>query len=108
MNLNVLISKVCGTLTFTGIWIQCVLHIKIASPRTDVCQKCESLRCNVLGAVLEEEKLIALDNYNRHVEIYQGILILVSVHLLLCPNPLLSEHINRYIVKYKCIKINVG
>lgn len=92
--------------TFKSIWIQCVPHIKIASPRTDVCPKCESLRCNVIGAVSEEEKLIALDNYKRHVEISQGILILVSLDLHLCP--LLSEHINKYIVKYKCIKINVG
>lgn len=85
---------------------------KIASLRTDVCPKCESLRWYVIGAVSEEAKLTALDDYKSHVEISQDIFIskstLVSLHLHLCPSHLLSEHIYKCIVEYKCIKINVG
>lgn len=85
---------------------------KIASLRTDVCPKCESLRWYVIGAVSEEAKLTALDDYKSHVEISQDIFIskstLVLLHLHLCPSHLLSEHIYKCIVEYKCIKINVG
>lgn len=98
--------------TFKSIWLHGVPHIKIASPRANVCPKCESLRWYVIGAVSEEAKLTALDDYKSHVEISQDIFIskstLVSLHLHLCPNHLLSEHIYKRIVEYNCIKINVG
>lgn len=44
------IWKVRGTL-------QCVPHFQIASPRSDVCPKCEFLRCYMIDAVSEEEKM---------------------------------------------------
>nr|XP_022337269.1 uncharacterized protein LOC111133299 [Crassostrea virginica] len=58
--------------TFKGIWLQCLPHIKIASPRSDVCPKCETLRYRVVGAVSEEDKLTALNDYKRHIEISQA------------------------------------
>lgn len=39
--------------TFNGIWLTCTPHIKIASPRSDMCSKCEKLRRKVAAAVTE-------------------------------------------------------
>ncbi|XP_056016758.1 uncharacterized protein LOC125653193 [Ostrea edulis] len=42
-----------------------------SNERSDVCPKCESLRCRVVGAVSEEDKLTALNDYKRHIEVSQ-------------------------------------
>ncbi|KAJ8319920.1 hypothetical protein KUTeg_001507 [Tegillarca granosa] len=52
--------------TFNEIWIQCLPHIKIASPR-DVCATCEKYRKAVVDAVTEEEKLEATINMRYHI-----------------------------------------
>lgn len=60
--------------TFKGIWLTCTPHIKIASPRSDVCSKCEKLRCKVTAAVTEEEKSRALDEFKCHIEVSKSII----------------------------------
>lgn len=62
--------------TFKGIWLTCTPHIKIASPRSDVCSKCEKLRCKVTAAVTEEEKSRALDEFKCHIEVSKSIFLL--------------------------------
>ena len=46
--------------SFENAWLICVPHIRISSPRDDVCQKCERLRKEIADARTEEEKLIQL------------------------------------------------
>ena len=43
------------------------MHIKIATPRDDVCGTCEKLRKAVQDAVLEEEKLDCANKQMEHV-----------------------------------------
>lgn len=66
---------------FKGIWLTCTPHIKIASPRSDVCSKCEKLRCKVTAAVTEEEKSRALDEFKCHIEVFKSIFLLQYVLL---------------------------
>ncbi|KAJ8321700.1 hypothetical protein KUTeg_000171 [Tegillarca granosa] len=53
--------------TFNKICLQCLPHIKIASPRNDVCANCEKYRKAVVDAVAEEEKLEATTNMRDHI-----------------------------------------
>ena len=43
--------------SFEDAWLKCVPHIRISSPRDDVCQKCERLRKEIADARTEDEKL---------------------------------------------------
>lgn len=43
--------------TFNNIWRSCLSHIKIASPRDDVCATCERMRKCIMDSVSEQEKL---------------------------------------------------
>ncbi|KAJ8310151.1 LOW QUALITY PROTEIN: hypothetical protein KUTeg_012016 [Tegillarca granosa] len=43
--------------TFDRIWLQCLPHIKIASPRDDVCTTCQKYRKAVVDAVTEGRKI---------------------------------------------------
>ena len=43
--------------TFTSIWRSCVPHIKIASPRDDVCASCEGYRKRIMDARTECDKV---------------------------------------------------
>jgi hypothetical protein len=58
-----------GLTSFKNTWKQCVPHIKIASPRDDVCAKCEKIRGQVIGAVTEEEKLDATTLLQTHIQV---------------------------------------
>lgn len=72
--------------TFKGIWLTCTPHIKIASPRSDVCSKCEKLRCKVTAAVTEEEKSRALVRSNVTLKSLKVFFLLYYVLLYkLCP-----------------------
>jgi len=42
---------------FSDIWTTCIGHIKIATPRDDVCATCEKARKAVADSISEEEKL---------------------------------------------------
>ena len=53
--------------TFNNIWRACVPHIKIASPREDVCATCERLRKDVSDALEEEEKLASAEALRQHI-----------------------------------------
>ena len=53
--------------SFKTIWLTCLPHIKIASPRDDVCATCEKLRKKLTDAVEEEEKLVASTEMRDHV-----------------------------------------
>lgn len=43
-------------------------HIRISTPRDDVCQKCERLRKKIVDARTEEEKLSAVREFQNHIE----------------------------------------
>ena len=58
---------------FKDIWLTCLPHIRIASPRTDVCATCETLRSAVMDAVTEEEKLSASDAFGDHIHLAQQV-----------------------------------
>ncbi|XP_060601134.1 uncharacterized protein LOC132754508 isoform X3 [Ruditapes philippinarum] len=53
--------------TFCNIWKQCLPHIKIASPRDDVCATCEKLRKVVMDSRTEDEKLQGTANPREHI-----------------------------------------
>ncbi|XP_052797705.1 uncharacterized protein LOC128229867 [Mya arenaria] len=58
----------CVKLTaFKTIWSTCIPHIKIASPRDDVCATCEKIRKRVMDAVEEDDKKEAADAYSAHI-----------------------------------------
>ena len=58
---------VVGYDSFRGIWHQCLPHIKIMTPRTDVCEKCEDYRRQVVAAVSEAAKVNACEALTAHV-----------------------------------------
>ena len=67
--------------TFRNIWRACLSHIKIATPRDDVCATCEKIRKRIMDAVTEDEKLEAAQSYEEHIisaqnerEVYNGCL----------------------------------
>ena len=43
-------------------------HIRIRSPRDDVCQKCERLRKEIAVARTEEEKLKTVKDFEEHIK----------------------------------------
>ena len=53
--------------TFNNIWRTCLPHIKIATPRDDVCATCEKMRKLVMDAVTEEEKMESTNNMREHI-----------------------------------------
>ena len=60
-----------GFTSFRSIWLQCIPHNQIITPRTDVCQQCEQLRKKVSEAMGEAEKLAACDQLSTHVRAAQ-------------------------------------
>ena len=60
--------RVLGITSFKETWTQCVPHIKIASPREDVCQKCEQIRKAISDSVTEEEKLRTTIDLQQHIQ----------------------------------------
>ncbi|XP_053407975.1 uncharacterized protein LOC123547720 [Mercenaria mercenaria] len=56
-----------GLTTFKDVWNRCVPHIKIMSPREDVCKKCEDFRQEISLARNEDDKLSATGKYHQHV-----------------------------------------
>ena len=43
----------------------------IASPRSDVCERCEDLRCDVVRAASDIDKLTATTKFTEHVHAAQ-------------------------------------
>ena len=54
--------------SFEDAWLKCVPHIRISSPRDDVCQKCERLRKEIAVARTEEEKLKTVKDFEEHIK----------------------------------------
>ena len=52
---------------FESIWLKCVPHIQICSPKTDVCQTCELTRKEVYDARTEDDKLVAARKLQEHI-----------------------------------------
>ncbi|XP_060586615.1 uncharacterized protein LOC132742275 [Ruditapes philippinarum] len=57
-----------GVSSFKNVWKNCIPHIKIMSPKDDVCHKCEQLRHSVMDAVTEQAKLDAANCHREHVQ----------------------------------------
>ncbi|XP_053386664.1 uncharacterized protein LOC128550843 [Mercenaria mercenaria] len=53
--------------TFCNIWTHCLPHIRIATPRDDVCATCEKMRKAIVDSVTEEEKIQSASNFQNHV-----------------------------------------
>ena len=54
--------------SFKRTWAQCVPHIKIASPREDVCQKCEQIHKKITESVSEEDKMRTTTELQEHIQ----------------------------------------
>ena len=54
---------------FQDTWRQCLPHIKISSPRDDVCQRCETIRKQIVDAVTEEEKIEGSRILQLHIQV---------------------------------------
>lgn len=52
---------------FNNIWKQCLPHIRIATPRDDVCAICEKLRKAIMDAITETEKLETSEKMKDHI-----------------------------------------
>lgn len=57
-----------GRTTFCAIWKSCIPHVQFASPRTDVCSKCEILRKQVQDARTDEAKNSSVEAYASHLK----------------------------------------
>lgn len=64
--------KPLGLTVFQDTWRHCVPHIKIASPREDVCATCERMRSRIVKATSENEKLDASTEFTAHVHVCQN------------------------------------
>ena len=53
--------------TWNKIWRNCVPHLRIASPKDDVCASCEKLRKKIMDARDEEDKLTSTAAMTDHV-----------------------------------------
>jgi hypothetical protein len=58
-----------GLTSFKDVWKNCVPHIRIMTPKDDVCQKCEILRKKVADSVSEAEKLQSATLLREHVQV---------------------------------------
>ena len=52
---------------FCTVWNTCLPHIRIATPRDDVCATCEKLRKQVSDAISEEDKIERSQQLTSHV-----------------------------------------
>ncbi|XP_060576229.1 uncharacterized protein LOC132733584 [Ruditapes philippinarum] len=60
-------KRYVGLSTFKDIWNNCVPHIKIASPKEDVCKACEDCKQDIKLAQSENDKIDATLKYHQHV-----------------------------------------
>lgn len=58
-----------GLSTFKSIWCQCVPHIRLMEPRSDVCAKCDKYRKLISDSVTEVDKLSNTEQYAAHITI---------------------------------------
>ncbi|KAJ8313169.1 hypothetical protein KUTeg_009285 [Tegillarca granosa] len=61
-------NKAVGLSSFKDIWLKCCPHIRISTPRDDVCQKCEIFRRRIQDAVSDEDKLLSTSEFKLHLE----------------------------------------
>ena len=67
-------ARVLQITAFKEIWNTCLPHIRIASPRDDVCATCEKIRRSIMDAVTEDEKLTASESLRNHILLAQKVL----------------------------------
>ncbi|XP_053392666.1 uncharacterized protein LOC123542687 [Mercenaria mercenaria] len=60
-------KRYVGLTTFKDIWKNCLPHIKIASPKEDVCKVCEDCKQDIKLAMSENDKILATQKYHNHV-----------------------------------------
>lgn len=58
-----------GLSSFKGVWQNCTPHIRIMSPKTDVCHRCQLQKNEISDAISEQEKLEATAALRNHVEV---------------------------------------
>lgn len=63
--------RAVGLSTLKKIWLNCLPHIKIATPKDDVCGTCEKIRKEIVDSVTEESKLEAANKMRDHVLLAQ-------------------------------------
>lgn len=64
-------KRAVGYDAFRSIWHQCIPEVKFMTPRTDVCDKCETLRRGISSAVTEAQKLAASEAFLSHLHAAQ-------------------------------------
>ena len=65
--------KVVSLTTLKSVWAACLSHIRIATPRDDVCSTCEKFCRKIMDAVTEGEKLESTDTMRQHVLLAQQV-----------------------------------
>ena len=65
--------KVVALTTLKSVWGACLSHIRIATPRDDICSTCEKFRRKIMDAATEEEKLESADTMRQHVLLAQQV-----------------------------------
>ncbi|XP_062575096.1 uncharacterized protein LOC134237029 [Saccostrea cucullata] len=60
--------RALGLSTFKDVWLRCIPHIKISTPRTDVCHICERHRNAIRLAVGDVEKLRCTTAFQDHLQ----------------------------------------
>ena len=64
--------RAVGYHSFRAIWKDCLPHVEIMSPRTDVCSHCKSHRRRIQETRTDPEKLAACDAFKEHVAAAQA------------------------------------
>ena len=64
-------ERVLGVSSFKDVWLKCMPHLKVMTPRTDCCAKCEKYRAQIQDAVTETEKAAALAGFGDHSDAAQ-------------------------------------
>jgi len=58
-----------NNLLLLKIWKTCLPHIVIASPRSDVCARCEFNKRALVDAVTDQERLEAAEAVKDHIQV---------------------------------------
>ena len=56
-------ERVLGVSSFKDVWLKCMPHLKVMTPRTDCCAKCEKYRAQIQDAVTPNTVISCLHHY---------------------------------------------
>jgi hypothetical protein len=59
--------RALGLTAFKNVWASCCSHIKVSSPRDDVCHICEKARKRITDARTEQDTLNAVNAFQQHL-----------------------------------------